>query len=138
MGTWRHFGHDADIGIQASGATREEVFEQMALGMTALITDPAGIEAREDVDIRCEAPSLDYLLVDWLNAIIYEMAVGRMLFGRFRVRLADGILLGVASGEKVDVGRHQPVVEVKGATYTALGFDRRHDGGWEARCVVDV
>ena len=138
MGVWRHFSHDADMGIRATGATKEEVFEQMALGMTALLTDPARIEAREDVEIQCEAPSLDYLLVDWLNAIVYEMVVGRMPFGRFKVRLNEGTLRGVASGEKVDVARHQPAVEVKGATYTALGFDRRQDGFWEARCVVDV
>jgi SHS2 domain-containing protein len=126
------------MGVRAEGATEEEVFEQMALGMTALVTDPAGIEPREDVAVRCEAPSREYLLVDWLNAIVYEMAVRRMIFGRFRVELGNGSLRGVATGEKVDPGRHQPVVEVKGATYTALGFRRRGDGGWEAQCVVDV
>lgn len=138
MSGWFHFAHGADMGVRATGATPEEVFEQMALGMTAVVTDPAGIEASEDVAIACEAPSVDLLLVDWLNALVYEMAVRRMLFGRFVVHLEGTRLRGVASGEPVDAGRHQPVVEVKGATYTALKFGRRGDGGWEAQCVLDV
>jgi SHS2 domain-containing protein len=138
MSGWAHFSHGADMGVSASGATPEEVFEQMALGMTALVTDPAGIEPKDDVAIACEAPSVDLLLVDWLNALVYEMAVRRMVFGRFAVHLEGTRLRGVAGGERVEVGRHQPVVEVKGATYTALKFGRRDDGGWEAQCVLDV
>jgi tRNA nucleotidyltransferase (CCA-adding enzyme) len=138
MGRWRHFSHDADMGIQAEGDTRERVFEQMALGMTALIADPARIAPREDVAIACEAPTLDLLLVDWLNALVYEMSVRNMLFSRFRVQIGNHTLRGVASGERVDPARHEPAVEVKGATYTALYFRQRSDGRWEARCVVDV
>jgi tRNA nucleotidyltransferase (CCA-adding enzyme) len=54
------------------------------------------------------------------------------------VKLDGTRLRGVASGERVDVRRHQPVVEVKGATYTALKFHRRDDGCWEAQCILDV
>jgi SHS2 domain-containing protein len=135
---WRHFSHDADMGVFAVGLTKEEVFVQMALGMTAMVTDPARVDAVDDVEISCTAPSIDLLLVDWLNALVYEMAVRRMLFGRFAVKLGDHSLRGVASGERVEVGRHQPVVEIKGATYTALKFGRRDDGLWEAQCVLDV
>jgi len=138
MEGWRHFSHDADMGVQAEAGTREEVFEQMALGMTALVTNPALIEPREDVAVVCEAPSLELLLVDWLNALVYEMSVRTMLFSRFRVKLGAHSLSGVAGGEKVDRARHEPAVEVKGATYTALEFRQRRDGRWEARCVVDV
>lgn len=138
MSGWTHFSHDADMGVRAEGATPEEVFVQMALGMTALVAEPAAIAAREDVEIECEAPSVDLLLVDWLNALVYEMAVRRMLFGRFSVTLDGNRLRGVASGERVDIRRHQPAVEVKGATYTALEFGRRDDGRWQAQCILDV
>ena len=37
--------------------------------------------------MNCEAPDLELLFVEWLNAIIYEMAVRKMLFGRFSVRI---------------------------------------------------
>jgi SHS2 domain-containing protein len=48
------------------------------------------------------------------------------------------VLTGAAYGEPVDRARHQPAVEVKGATHTALGVERRDDGAWIAQCVVDV
>jgi tRNA nucleotidyltransferase (CCA-adding enzyme) len=40
MGSWQHFSHDADIGLQARGSTLEEAFEQIALALTAVMTDP--------------------------------------------------------------------------------------------------
>jgi len=77
------------------------------------------------------------LLADWLNALIYEMAVRRMLFGRFQVELNGTQLSAQASGEAVSVPRHHPAVEVKGATYTTLRV-APVDGGWLAQTVVDV
>ncbi len=135
---WEHFEHDADVGVRGVGRTPEEAFEQAALALTAVITDPARVAARERVAVRCEAPDLELLLVDWLNALVYEMATRHMLFGRYAVRIEDGRLEGEAWGEPVDRDRHAPAVEVKGATYTALAVRRREDGAWVAECVVDV
>jgi len=138
VGSWEHFGHGADIGVRGFGATRAEAFEEAALALTAVLTDPAGVAARTSVDIRCTAPDDEVLLVDWLNALTYEMATRRMLFGRFAVTLVDHALAGEAWGEPVDVARHRPAVEIKGATYTALSVARCTDGRWVAQCVVDV
>ena len=66
------------------------------------------------------------------------MATRRMLFGRFVVRIENGRLHGLAWGEPVDVARHEPAVEAKGATLTALQVAQRSDGTWVAQCVVDV
>jgi tRNA nucleotidyltransferase (CCA-adding enzyme) len=78
------------------------------------------------------------LLVDWLNALIYEMATRHMLFARFDVAITDNRLEARAWGERIDRLRHRPAVEVKGATLTALSVVRASDGNWVAQCVVDV
>ena len=78
------------------------------------------------------------MFVEWLNAIIYEMAVRRMLFSRFAVRLEDTRLHGTLGGEQVDVERHAPACEPKGASYTALKVAVDAEGLWSAACVVDV
>jgi len=135
---WEHFPHAADIGIRGIGATREEAFEQAALALTAVVTDPASIEAKRAVEIAREAPDDELLLADWLNALVYEMVTLNMIFGRFSVRLDGGRLAATAWGEPLEALRHHPVVEVKGATYTALSVARRDDGAWVAQCVVDV
>ncbi|HXH04780.1 MAG TPA: archease [Candidatus Competibacteraceae bacterium] len=135
---WEHFQHEADVGVRGIGATPAAAFAQAALALTAVITDPQRVEAREAVTIRCGAPDPELLLADWLNALVYEMATRRMLFSRFEVHIAGDTLEATAWGEPVDVARHQPAVEVKGATYTALEVARLADGSWRAQCVVDV
>ena len=135
---WEHFEHDADIGLRATASSREGLFEAIAEALTALIADPELVRPSEAVAIHCEAPDDPLLLADWLNALIYEMATRKMLFGDWRVSIDGQALDAVARGEPVDRTRHQPVVEVKGATYTALSVDRDSAGTWHGQCIVDV
>jgi tRNA nucleotidyltransferase (CCA-adding enzyme) len=135
---WEHFAHEADMGVVGIGATLEDAFEQAALAMTAIITDPGQIAPEVKVDIQCGDLDIELLFVDWLNALIYEMSSNKMLFSRFEVALKEHRLEATAWGEKIDVARHQPVVEIKGATYTALRVYQDDDGLWHAQTVVDV
>lgn len=135
---WEHFAHQADIGVRGFGPTREAALEQAALALTAAVCDPQTIRQAERVEIDCEAEDEEMLLPAWLNAVVYEMATRRMLFGRFRVTIDGDRLRGEAWGEAVDVKRHQPAVEVKGATVTELRVARWPSGSWLAQCVIDV
>jgi tRNA nucleotidyltransferase (CCA-adding enzyme) len=135
---WEHFPHQADIGVRGIGASKAEAFEQAALALTAVVTDPQALRLAEKVEVTCEAPDDELLLVDWLNALVYEMATRKLLFGRFRVRLDGHRLVARAWGERIDVARHQPAVEVKGATLTSLRVGQDPGGAWVAQCVVDV
>lgn len=136
--SYEHFPHGADIGVRGRGASLEEAFEQAALALTAAVTDPGNVATADMIELECEAPDSELLLADWLNAIVYEMATRDMLFGRFEVRIDAGRLRGRAWGERIDVARHDPAVEIKGATLTGLRVAREPDVGWLAQCVVDV
>ena len=135
---WEHFEHGADIGVRGIAPTKEGAFEQAALALTAVVVDPQRVRADEAVEVTCEAPDEELLLVDWLNALVYEMATRGMIFGRFEVGLEGTRLRARAWGERLDPARHEPAVEVKGATYTALSLGRDASGAWVAQCVVDV
>lgn len=135
---WEHFTHGADVGVRGVGASCAQAFEQAAVALMEAIADRATIGNTEVVDIECETPDIELLLVDWLNELIYEMATRKMLFARFEVQISDHHLQGRAWGERVDIERHHPVVEAKGATLTALQVRRAADGVWRAQCVVDV
>jgi tRNA nucleotidyltransferase (CCA-adding enzyme) len=135
---WEHFEHSADVGVRGYGATPAEAFEQAALALTAVLVDPATLVPLERIVLHCTAPDRELLLATWLDAVIYEMAVRRVLFGRFEVNIDDGGLDASAWAEPVDRERHHPAVEVKGATLTALEVRELPDGSWIAQCVVDV
>ena len=134
---WEHFAHSADIGVAGFGPSKAEAFRQAAIATTAVITDPGTIRQVDSVPITCRAPNDELLLVAWLNALVYEMSVRSMLFGDFTIELTDGGLRATAFGEPVDPGRHEPSVEIKGATFTELRVEPV-PGGWRAQCVVDV
>jgi tRNA nucleotidyltransferase (CCA-adding enzyme) len=125
------------MGVRGVGSTLAEAFEQGALAMTALVTDPAAVEARDRVTIECSAPDAELLFAEWLNSIVYEMAVRHMVFGKFVVAIDGTRLTADVWGERIDAQRHHPAVEVKGATYTALRV-ANEASQWVVQTVVDV
>ena len=135
--SWSHFPHDADIGLVGTGPSKAEAFRQAALALTGVVTNPATVKPAQAVPVLCRAESDDLLLVEWLNALVYEMAVRTMLFGDFAVEIEGQSLRATAYGEPVDIDRHQPAVEIKGATLTALQVLATPEG-WRVQCVVDV
>lgn len=126
------------MGVRGIAPSKEGAFGQAALAMIAVVTDLNRVNPTEAVTIACEAPDDELLLADWLNALIYEMATRKIIFGRVAVKIADHRLEATAWGEPVLVAKHQPAVEVKGATYTSLSVTQDRNGTWVAQCVVDV
>lgn len=125
------------MGIRGIGTSLEEAFEQAAVAMTAVITEPAKIETMQKVEISCAEEDIELLLIDWLSSLLYVMDTHNMVFGKFAVSIEKGYLKGAAWGEKINIKKHQPAVEIKGAAYTALSVEEK-DGKWIAQCVVDV
>jgi len=134
---WEHYEHEADIGVRGTGPTLAQAFEQVALALTAVITDPEAVNNQEPIPIQCQAADPELLLVNWLNALIYEMSTRKILFGRFTVSIENNHLQATAWGEAVDRARHQPAVEIKGATMTTLRVIKDNEQ-WLAQTVVDV
>lgn len=134
---WEHFSHPADVGIRGVADTLERAFAETAYALMAVMCDPGTIRPLEAVDIRCEAPDVELLLAEWLNSLIYEMDVRKMLFSRFEVSITGLQLTAKIRGEKIDPRRHQTSVEVKAATYMELKV-YKNNNLWTAQCVVDV
>ena len=123
--------------MRGRGATLAEAFANAGRALTAVVTEPDSVREVLSVEIACQAPDPEALLFDWLNALVFEMATRRVLFARYEVKVEGSSLAARAFGEPVEVGRHQPAVEVKGATWTGLRV-AREGRRWAAECVVDV
>ena len=132
------FEHGADMGIRGRGKTLSEAFENGAKSMfSLLVEDLDTVIPEKSVIISCGSFDLEGLFVAWLNSLLAESDIQRLIFSDFKVKIQDLRLTGTAMGEPFDFSRHQRGVEVKGATFTELTV--RQDGDWWiAQCVVDV
>lgn len=131
------FEHEADIGIRGFGGTPEEAFSNAALALYSVMVNIAAVEPKEKKTVTASAPDVELLLVEWLNALLSLSDIERMVFSRFAVTIAGTSLTGTAWGERLDSDRHEPNVEVKGATYHMLSV-KTEEGRYIAQCVVDV
>lgn len=135
---WEHYSHPADMGVRGFGKTKGEAFEQAAMALTAIVADLRKIEPAEQIEIVCEQDDEQMLFAGWLNAVIYEMATRKMLFGKFEVTIDGERLKAKLAGEKIDIKKHQPTIEVKAATFMDLEVKKTENGLWKAQCIVDI
>lgn len=138
MEPFRILEHTADVGFEAFGATREEVFANAARALIHLFADLDSIEAREEVTVRVEASDPPGLLVNWLSEILYLVDAESWLFSDFVVRsLEDTRLHALARGEKFDPSRHGAKLLLKAITYHQLVLEQTASG-WRAQVYVDI
>ena len=134
---WELYSHTADMGIRGFGDTMAQAFEAAAIAMVAVNVDPEKIEQKRKIEITCSEQDNELLFIAWLNNLIYEMATRKMLFSKFHVTINNGELTGYAWGEKLDLKKHKPVVEIKGISYSDLKVTQEKEK-WIAQCIVDI
>lgn len=126
------------MGIRGFGPTPEAAFEHAAMAMFAIMVDLTTVQPVEPVEISCQQPDLELLFVDWLNGLLYQADVRRMVFCRFKVDIVGDRLNGTAWGQPIDPTKHVLLVEVKAATLASLAVRQDKQGIWIAQCIVDV
>ena len=137
---YRFVDHTADVAADVTGATLDELFASAAAALTDVITDRGEVRASGHIPVALSAASVEDLLVDWLNELLYVFEVRRFLTADADVHVtadAPPRLEAIARGEPQDAARHPIRVLVKGATYHALRIQHA-DEGWQARIVFDV
>ncbi|HUL96771.1 MAG TPA: archease [Usitatibacter sp.] len=131
-----YFDHDADVGIVGRGPDLETAFVSAAKAMFALSTDIKTVRDKQRFEIQFEEEDIEIALVRWLNLLLAHAGDRHLALGRFSLRRDGAQWRGEAWGEPWRDGLERGT-ELKGATLTMLRVARA-DGGWEARCVVDV
>ena len=138
MESFRVLEHTADIGFEAFGPTREEVFANAGRALQNIMVDLNSIVPREGLEIQVEGADAGSLLVNWLSEILYHIDADGRLFHDFKVRnLNDRSLTAIAHGESFDRARHQVKLQVKAITYHQLTLDKTAEG-WRAQVYVDI
>jgi SHS2 domain-containing protein len=140
--TYKMLDHTADIAVEVSAATRDELFAEALRALTDCVTELERVEPRERRSLDLGARELDLLLVDWLGELLAAFEVEGLLFCRAEATVADEPgalhLTAKAWGEPYDPSRHPLKVMIKGVTYHGLEAGPRADGSWRARVIFDV
>jgi len=130
--------HTADIGITAYGENLAGLMANAACGMLSLIIDPQTVNSTLTSRIELEEQDNVTLLVGWLNALLYELEVNRLLFKEFDVVVSGPAKLSAACrGEKLDLSKHRLIREVKAATYHNLSISEEK-GIYSASIIFDI
>lgn len=136
---YEYFEHTADVGLRVRAATPAELFADAGRGLSGLIVaDLSRVEPRETLTIALPGDAWDYLLLDWLNELLYLFESRRFLGAEFRVRVDASGLRAEVAGEVLDASRHGMEHEVKAVTYHGLRVTQEGDGGWLAEVVLDI
>jgi SHS2 domain-containing protein len=134
----QQLAHTADLGLRIWGATREELFENAAAALTAVLTDRRRLRREKTAKLLLEAPDLEALLVAWLNHLLYLYDVDAFLGREFQItELTPQRLAAQARGEAYDPQRHVARTAVKAATYHHLEIISRN-GRWQATVILDL
>src|SRR5436309_13700937 len=138
MEPFRVLEHTADVGFEAFGSTREEVFANAARALMHIAVDLERVDPAADVPVQAEGSGPSDLLVNWLSEVLYLFDADGWVFRCFEVRsLADRSISAIARGEKFDPARHQVNLLVKAVTYHQLALEKTADG-WRAQVYVDI
>ena len=135
---YEYFDVEADVGVRAWGRDRPEAFAEAARGVLALGVAAADVEERETRDVRAQAPTVEDLLVAWINECVYVHEIEGFAVRRVSVhRLDGGVVHGVLYGEPLEPARHQLGTVVKGVTHHRVSVTDTTTG-CEVSVIVDV
>ena len=132
------FDHTADLGLRIRAADLDLLFIESARALYSILLDNASaVRPNERAEIAIPGTDREYLLFDWLKALLYRYEADLMVFSRFEVAVnAEGLTASIW-GEPVDRDRHMPCREVKAITYHGLKVEQSADG-WLAEVIVDI
>ncbi len=132
------FDHTADIGLRVRAPDFAAVLAEAARGMFTLIAADLGpyrVTVEDDVVIAGRDRS--FLLLDWLDDLLFRFETRRIVFVKFDVHVTDAGITARIGGEPVDPTRHRLGREVKAVTYHELDVRDTVDGV-EATVIFDI
>ena len=135
----------ADVAFEARGATLEELFTAAwAATLGVMIENPESLGTLETRTITLEEPSLDFLLHNFLQELLYYKDAEGLLLRIEDCRIhcledkgEPARLAARARGQAVNPRIHILGTDVKAVTYFRYALTRERRG-WKATVVLDV
>jgi SHS2 domain-containing protein len=127
-----------DVGIKAFGKSIDEAFINAAIGMYSLITNLDSIKEKKTINVSVGSPSLDGLLVSWLNELIFNFDAYGFIGKKIEIKqFSDNRMIATVTGEEFDPQHHEGKFLIKAATYHKLRIEKIDDT-WEIDVIFDI
>lgn len=136
--------HTADVLFVAEAEALPELFKQCALAVEEVMVNPVKIQPKQKVEITGENKSIENLLFDFLDDLIYYKDAEQLVFSSFEIKIEEkeeGSLFQLkctACGEKINPEAHEPKVDIKAITLHLFEVKKTETGTWQAQVLVDV
>lgn len=134
----------ADVAFLATGRDESELFASAAEALTVtMVKDMKSVKAAVKKQLKLSAGSLEQLLFDFLQEIIFLKDAKMLLFSKYDVKVVQDQkrkkfkLNAVLKGEKLDMRKHELLVDVKAVTWHEYKVWKA-GGVWKAQVVLDV
>ena len=134
--------HTADVGIDIEAKSIEELFIEAARGWKFSVVENSSTKAVEEKKIQLSAPTLEDLMVLWLNELNFYLTVKEWIMNE----VVDGYINSVDSnweldflinGEALDYQRHEICMEIKSVTYHQLDIQKSKNQ-YKTRIIFDI
>ncbi len=133
--------HTADLGIEATAGSLEELFAECLRAQTDCLTRLDRVGVKESREWALAAPDLPQLLVDFLSEAIYLYETEGLVLANAQVKVTEKeggwSLSAVVEGEMFELSRHGLKTLLKAVTYHQLSVRYRGDA-WVARVIFDI
>lgn len=130
--------HTADVKFRAEGDTLEDAFIEAVHAFSDIVRQGSEIEGEYVVGVEVESESLDALLFDFIDRLIYlQDSRGVVVVGveDLDIRGNGGYSLS-AHLDVAEIRRGMGLLDIKGPTYNEMLVEE--DGGWLVEAVMDI
>lgn len=137
MGRYRLLEHTADIGLEAWGKTRTELFVQAALALREVLVGKSVPASESTVNIQVDGVDDAERLVNWLTELVFLFDSRLFLPANFTLDFEGERLSAQITGQIVDQAQLLIEHEVKAVTHHQVVAEQTPQG-WHGRVYLDL
>ena len=135
---YRLIDHTADFRLEIFGVDPASLFQQAAMALFDLISDPSLLNGIHRSAIEIHGDDWADLMVNWLRELLYCWNGDKRLVAGVTIDLIEPTRLkATLAYDRYVPQRHEIRNEIKAATYHQIEV-RPHADGWIGRVILDV